>query len=678
MAKTAPLCELKIVVLGDGRVGKTQLVRRLRELKFQRESTSTPDFEVHALQLLGVGPKGKDVTARVFDFGGQPHLWSAHRFFLASRHNLYIVVIDGTRQNMQRMKYWLDYIRHYTMGRAQGCNAGDSGWDRTERIPVLVVFSQCDRRKAEPSEDRHAFATITASQARKFCGDCLDFAHLKIVPEYSSADGTGMAKVKESIRELLLSMEYVFGTQYPKAFHLTKAWLQGDINARHRLSEGEFKRSLSLGKLKDVFRKAQEELGDEVTSEAYTLWVEMLRNLGVLHWIGDLAGVKLGTPVADTVYHTDWVRDLVYSIIRATPDIRQGGVADEYTLCRLMCEACQECGEVEAQVLPCQRQLLELMEASHLIFRDRRLSDAKRWLVLDWVKDEQVIDTTELVETSRICFRFLPESLLLHFAGEWFGNVQRGRPEDFCRNQLRLRDFDSADVNVVVVADTTERVISILSSGNDTVRRSAFAEVVRGAIRRLADTEGLSHKQEGWINANEYRQLQKVAGSSVPVRVEYFLHKPWFRCGEGIPFDEAWERFCCTILEEHHNEGCIDWRRPKDDGVDLFHASKKIAYQCKSVESGRDGDFNTSRAIASLRTAITNRERIGWEEYILCTNVELTGRKQNSLRKQMAEIVFYTRHFWEGFCRRNPQIAADWFRVPVDVELLVRLGVTVY
>ena len=138
--------DVKLMILGNGRVGKTQISRRLRGDCFDETAPST-----HGVQLgpasLAPDALGRPVTLKIWDFGGQDIYHGTHALFLKSRALFPIVwtpqsetqrfhTHGGFTFRNRPLGYWLDYVR--TFG--------------GPRSPVLIIQSQCDR----PEDEREA------------------------------------------------------------------------------------------------------------------------------------------------------------------------------------------------------------------------------------------------------------------------------------------------------------------------------------------------------------------------------------------------------------------------------------------------------------------------------------------------------------------------------------------
>ncbi len=116
------LRELRLIVVGRPKVGKTSLIKRLRGLPMDLDEVETHGIDIQPLDLEC--PDGM-LHARVWDFGGQHVLHAMHEFFLRSRC-LYLLVVEQRSNDVERdLTYWLQLIRSY---------AGDA--------PVVVALNQ--------------------------------------------------------------------------------------------------------------------------------------------------------------------------------------------------------------------------------------------------------------------------------------------------------------------------------------------------------------------------------------------------------------------------------------------------------------------------------------------------------------------------------------------------------
>ncbi len=108
-----PLNEVKLLLVGHGRVGKTSLSKALRNILHNDREPETPGIERYPLELTA---KDAKITAHVWDFGGQEFLHQTHQFFFSER-SIYVVVLSGRQgQPMQEAEYWLRLIRTYGSG----------------------------------------------------------------------------------------------------------------------------------------------------------------------------------------------------------------------------------------------------------------------------------------------------------------------------------------------------------------------------------------------------------------------------------------------------------------------------------------------------------------------------------------------------------------------------------
>jgi len=144
--------------------------------------------------------------------------------------------------------------------------------------------------------------------------------------------------------------------------------------------------------------------------------------------------------------------------------------------------------------------------------------------------------------------------------------------------------------------------------------------------------------------------------------VEYHLYPPFFVFPEEPSFEDGWEAFCCKVLKLVEARDDIVRRKPPESGVDLYCGATRTAYQCKSVECGRTGAFDPRKAAESFRAALRVKNELGWDTYVLCTNVDLTGSAEAKVREAAPGIHIRARAYWVSLCERFPDAVARNFR----------------
>jgi internalin A len=173
--------DVKILVIGNGRIGKTQLCRRLRGEPFEVDADSTHGITVTGtdVPLKGVEP----ARLHLWDFGGQDLYHGTHALFMRTRA-VFVLLWTPESENTethehggmtfrnQPLAYWLGYVRHL------------AGTD----CPVLVVQNQCDT----PADERLHPPLDDAALA--------DFGYRKLL-HYSAKEDRCRAALDEALRE---------------------------------------------------------------------------------------------------------------------------------------------------------------------------------------------------------------------------------------------------------------------------------------------------------------------------------------------------------------------------------------------------------------------------------------------------------------------------------------------
>jgi internalin A len=130
--------DLKLLILGNSRVGKTQIRRRLRGEDYDDTVPSTHGIVVTSAELRTPGG-AESAKLHIWDFGGQEIYHGTHALFIRARA-LFLLVWTPEREHSGEeihddvlirdypLAYWFDYVRH--LG---GPNS-----------PVLIVQTRCD------------------------------------------------------------------------------------------------------------------------------------------------------------------------------------------------------------------------------------------------------------------------------------------------------------------------------------------------------------------------------------------------------------------------------------------------------------------------------------------------------------------------------------------------------
>ncbi|MBW4425249.1 MAG: leucine-rich repeat domain-containing protein [Nostoc desertorum CM1-VF14] len=121
-----PLNEAKLLLIGQGSVGKTSLIKRLIHNEYDEKQPQTDGLNV---ETWNVQVNSKDIRLNVWDFGGQEIYHATHQFFLTKR-SLYLLVCNcRISEEENRIEYWLKLIESF---------GGES--------PVIIVGNKKDEQ----------------------------------------------------------------------------------------------------------------------------------------------------------------------------------------------------------------------------------------------------------------------------------------------------------------------------------------------------------------------------------------------------------------------------------------------------------------------------------------------------------------------------------------------------
>ena len=186
-----PLHEAKLLLVGEGSVGKTSLVERLLWNHPPSNKGKTIGVDIHTwvvesekLRLENeelAGPDTKhntqgSIRLNVWDFGGQEIYHTTHQFFLTHR-SLYLIVLESRKdENANRLEYWLRHVHSF---------AGD--------VPVIIVVNKSDQHRMILDER----------------GLMLKYPAIQAIIHTSCVTGKGISQLRQAIETALATMPHI-------------------------------------------------------------------------------------------------------------------------------------------------------------------------------------------------------------------------------------------------------------------------------------------------------------------------------------------------------------------------------------------------------------------------------------------------------------------------------------
>ena len=311
----------KMVLVGEGGVGKTSLLRALRGDDFILGFETTYGVDIQELKLRHPLQEGVQMRLNTWDFGGQKIYHAPHQFFLTER-SLFVLVWDARHGwEAGKLYYWLDTIQA-----------------RAPESPVLVVAAHIDERDADlPKED-------------------LQKKYPQIVGHYevSNKTGEGIQDLHETIAETAAELP-LMGEEWPAN------WL----NAANAIRETE-EFYISPKELKTILKKHQVKSNDEMV---LTKW---------LHELGDILYYADDAELNDLVIlDAEWVTQAVSKVLVSKKVIQRDGIFTRAHMDELWADIGDE--SIRQHLL----RLMEKFDLSYRTLDNREISLVVERLPLD-------------------------------------------------------------------------------------------------------------------------------------------------------------------------------------------------------------------------------------------------------------------------------------------------------
>ncbi len=425
------LNEAKLLVVGDGKVGKSSVVERVIYDTFNPNRQTTLGVEItDEMQILQSEVKGKDdpIKLNIWDFGGQEIQHSTHQFFLTTR-SLYLLVIDARKgDQLSNIEYWLKLIESF---------AGDS--------PIIIVVNQIDQLHGQRPLNLDRKALQEKYNIRDFV-------------EASCATGDGIDMLKAAIAREVEALKHVHDI-WPREWLAIKKRLkqmQADYIPVERYFEICGEENLNDGDLRNSL-------------------LDMLHVLGtVIRFPGDTQ-----------VLNPRWVTQGVYALLTSSELVKAQGQFDLKDVGEILARLPDSAQHYPSHT---HRRLIDVMKHFQLCFEftDR----PGHYLIPRHLHDNELDIPWDDADALKFQYHYevLPDAVISRFITRMNQYITK---QYYWKNGVFLH---SGGNRAKIKADLVDRKIFIAINGKEQTRR-AFLAVIRSAFDEINSNFKIDIKQ---------------------------------------------------------------------------------------------------------------------------------------------------------------------------------------
>jgi internalin A len=425
------LNEAKLLVVGDGKVGKSSVVERLISDTFDPNKQTTLGVEINdEMQILQSEVQGKDepIKLNIWDFGGQEIQHSTHQFFLTTR-SLYLLVIDARKgDQLSNIEYWLKLIESF---------AGDS--------PIIIVINQLDQLRGQRPLNLDRKALQEKYNIRDFV-------------EASCASGEGIAMLKAAIAREAETLK-----------HIRDIWPREWLAIKKRLKEMHAD-YIPVEKYFEIC--GEEELNDDDLRRSL---LDMLHVLGtVIRFPGDTQ-----------VLNPRWVTQGVYALLTSPELVKAQGQFDQKDIGKILARLPDAAQHYAPHT---HRRLIEVMKHFELCFEFTDRPD--HYLIPRHLHDNELDIPWDDASALKFQYHYqvLPDAVVSRFITRMNQYITK---QYYWKNGVFLQ---SGENRAKIKADLVDRKIFIAINGKEQTRR-AFLAVIRSAFAEINSNFKIEIKQ---------------------------------------------------------------------------------------------------------------------------------------------------------------------------------------
>nr|WP_294897166.1 COR domain-containing protein [uncultured Pedobacter sp.] len=354
------LYEVKLIVVGEGRVGKSCLTQALINDDFKLNDTESTEginidrWVIPREKINAINPKiQRDFQFNVWDFGGQEIYHSTHQFFLTKR-SIYLLVTESRKEDSHDdFFYWLNIIK--LLG---------------GKSPVIMVLNKCD----QPTKD------LPIKEYKDTFNNIIDFRKISLKEGFED----GLEDFKRSLSEFASNLPHI-GNPLPKVWvDIRREIEELKISGTNYITENEY-----FDICKKHYRKVESAL----------FLSEYFHDLGVLLHFQDDIDLK-----DIVILNHEWITTGVYKILDDRIVIEQKGRFSNADIKRIWWSDEYRSKTRELLSLMKNRKFdlcFELNNGEYLI---------PRLLPVDEIVHDWVVDSNNLKFEFR--YKFMPKGIL--------------------------------------------------------------------------------------------------------------------------------------------------------------------------------------------------------------------------------------------------------------------------
>jgi small GTP-binding protein len=261
--------EAKMILVGQGEVGKTCLAKRLIYDKFI-EDKSTEGIDILEWAITAPTADEEGIKLNVWDFGGQEIYHATHQFFLTKR-SLYLLVWNARKsQDYEHIYYWLHTIEAFG-----------------EDSPIVLILSKLNERDDD----------LNMKELRE------KFPQIVGLYKVDSEDGKGIPALKGIISETAWHLP-----------HMRTPWIASWYNVRERL-EHDGREWIGYTEFEQICES------EGLDKKQTDILDEYLHVLGVIIHFRDRLELR-----DMVILKPEWATKVVYKILDTHSILDRGGI----------------------------------------------------------------------------------------------------------------------------------------------------------------------------------------------------------------------------------------------------------------------------------------------------------------------------------------------------------------